>query len=182
MSSDSHSIVWSLTLAAVAWRWLGLCRRRPMPPRPAAVSGASGAVRTQPGEVARLQLDQQRARPHPLQFFRQRLRGLHLGIPAGLGARQRRGQGDAERPALDLLGGRRRQELPLQDRHPDERRRFQPGRRHRGAHRRPHHGQVEAAGSQDLHARRRYGVSDRADPAHHRRRARRQIGARTDGL
>ena len=29
---------------------------------------------------------------------------------------QRRGQGDAERPALDFLGGCRRQELSLQDR------------------------------------------------------------------
>ena len=34
------------------------------------------------------------------------------------------GKTDAERPALDLLGGRRRQELSLQDRHPDERCRF----------------------------------------------------------
>ena len=32
---------------------------------------------------------------------------------------------------------------------------FEPGRRRRGAHRRPHHGQAETAGGQDLHARRR---------------------------
>ena len=37
--------------------------------------------------------------------------------------------------------------------------------------RRSYHGQAEAAGSQDVHARRHDGISDRADPAHHRRRA-----------
>ena len=48
--------------------------------------------------------------------------------------------------------------------------------------RRPRHGQTEAAGGQDLHARRQHGVSDRADPAHHRGGAGRKIRARADGL
>ena len=48
--------------------------------------------------------------------------------------------------------------------------------------RRSHHGQTEAAGSQDVHARWHHGVPDRADPAHHRRRARRQVRAGADGL
>ena len=45
-----------------------------------------------------------------------------------------------------------------------------------------HHGQAEAAGRQDLHARRQHGISDRADPAHHRRRQGGQIRARTERL
>ena len=38
---------------------------------------------------------------------------------------------------------------------------------------RPHHGQAEAAGHEDVRSRRQGRVPDRADPAHHRRRARR---------
>ena len=172
---------WLLMVAAIALA-SGLAGGRADAAASGAVPAASGALRSQPDEVARLQRDQQRARAHSLQFFRQRLRRLHLGIQAGVGAGQRRGQGDAERSALDLLGRRRRQELSLQDRHPDERHRLQPGRRRRRADRRSCHGQIEAAGGQDLYARRRHGVSDRADPAHHRGGARGKIGARADGL
>ena len=51
-----------------------------------------------------------------------------------------------ERSALDLLGGRRGQELSLQDRDANERQRRQSGRRRCRADRRPCHGQIEAAG------------------------------------
>ena len=87
-----------------------------------------------------------------------------------------------ERSALALLGRRRRQELSLQDRYQDERCRFRADRRHGRARRRPHHGQAEAAGGEDVQSRRQDRVSDRADPAHHRRGARGQIGAGADGL
>ena len=43
---------------------------------------------------ARQARDERGARPHPLRFLRQRLRGLCAAIPPGVGARQRRGQGD----------------------------------------------------------------------------------------
>ncbi len=59
---------------------------------------------------------------------------------------------------------------------------FEPGRRHSGADRRSHHGQIETAPGQDVHARRLDGISDRANSAHHRRRERGQIRARADGL
>src|SRR6516225_106156 len=78
-----------------------------------AVPSASGALRPEPGEVARVESDQQRPRPDLVQFLGQCLRGLYLGVPASLGTRRWRGQADPERPALDLVGGRRRQDLPL---------------------------------------------------------------------
>ena len=53
------------------------------------------------------------ARPHSLRFLRQRLRRLCAAIPPGVGARQRRGQGRAQRPARDHLGGRRRPRAAL---------------------------------------------------------------------
>ena len=55
-------------------------------------------------------VDRGGARPHPLRFLRQRLRRLRAAIPPGVRTRHRRGQGRAERPALDHLGGRRGQD------------------------------------------------------------------------
>ena len=49
--------------------------------------------------TARQARDERGARPHPLRFLRQRLRGLCAAIPPGVRARQRRGQGGAQRPA-----------------------------------------------------------------------------------
>ncbi len=54
------------------------------------------------------------ARAHPLRLLRQCLRRLRAAVPPGVGARQRRGQGHAQRSAHDHLGGRRRQEAHLQ--------------------------------------------------------------------
>ena len=51
-----------------------------------------------------------RARAHSLRFLRQCLRGLRPAVPPGVGTRQRRGQGHAQRPAFDHLGRRRGQE------------------------------------------------------------------------
>ena len=62
------------------------------------------------GKVRGKAVGAERARAHPLRFLRQRLRGLHAGVPAGRGARQRRGQDQPQRSALDHLGGRRRQD------------------------------------------------------------------------
>ena len=49
------------------------------------VSAASGHVRPQPRQIARLEpRSTAYAGSHPVQVLRQRLRGLHLGIPPGL--------------------------------------------------------------------------------------------------
>ena len=69
----------------------------------AGVSAAAGRtpvasfLRIAPSTISSLQRRaatpiEQRARPHPLRFLRQRLRGLRAAIPSGVGARQRRGQ------------------------------------------------------------------------------------------
>ena len=85
-------------------------------PRPATALHARGRARAAPRDLrsqacpdAR-QRDRRRARAHPLRFLRQCLRRLRAAVPAGVGARQRRGQGHAQRPALHHLGRRRRQE------------------------------------------------------------------------
>ena len=88
---------------------------------PAAALTPAGELRLAPCDLRaqarahpRQILDRVGARAHPLRFLRQCLRRLCAAIPAGLGARQWRGQGHAQRPALHDLGGRRRQEVRLQ--------------------------------------------------------------------
>ena len=115
MMSGRSVLCVSAAVVAAAARWLAV--------RLAAGDGADAGgracvppcgLRAQAGANPRQFARHVRARPHPLRFLRQCLRRLCAAIPPGLGARQRRGQGHAQRPALDHLGRRRGQVVHLQ--------------------------------------------------------------------
>ena len=72
---------------------------------------ASGGLRSGARPRARCLASRVGPRAHSVRFRWQCLRGLHAEIPPGFGARFRRGQSVHQRPALDHLGRRRRQEL-----------------------------------------------------------------------
>ena len=69
---------------------------------------ASRGLRSQACPIARQAADERGQRAHSVRFLGQPLRGLCAAVPSGVAARQRRGQGFAERPARHHLGGGRR--------------------------------------------------------------------------